>query len=134
MKKICSSIFRVLVIPYVMCGFVAAQNSYTLNGLSELKEFTAGSVEETVENLTLIEPEGSEMIPESEILKLTDRVKKITGTLTMEGLSQLTTTTGLIDVIDCCFIGIFILYNQVKQLKKRRGNTDGESSESVGRK
>ena len=72
MKKICSSIFRVLVIPYVMCGFVAAQNSYTLNGLSELKEFTAGSVEETVENLTLIEPEGSEMIPESEILKLTD--------------------------------------------------------------
>ena len=57
MKKICSSIFRVLVIPYVMCGFVAAQNSYTLNGLSELKEFTAGSVEETVENLTLIEPE-----------------------------------------------------------------------------
>ena len=73
MKKICSSIFRVLVIPYVMCGFVAAQNSYTLNGLSELKEFTAGSVEETVENLTLIEPEGSEMIPESEILKLTDR-------------------------------------------------------------
>ena len=89
MKKICSSIFRVLVIPYVMCGFVAAQNSYTLNGLSELKEFTAGSVEETVENLTLIEPEGSEMIPESEILKLTDRVKKITGTLTMEGLSQL---------------------------------------------
>ena len=105
MKKICSSIFRVLVIPYVMCGFVAAQNSYTLNGLSELKEFTAGSVEETVENLTLIEPEGSEMIPESEILKLTDRVKKITGTLTMEGLSQLTTTTGLIDVIDCSEAG-----------------------------
>ena len=105
MKKICSSIFRVLVIPYVMCGFVAAQNSYTLNGLSELKEFTAGSVKETVENLTLIEPEGSEMIPESEILKLTDKIKKITGTLTMEGLSQLTTTTGLIDVIDCSEAG-----------------------------
>ena len=45
------------------------------------------------------------MIPESEILKLTDKIKKITGTLTMEGLSQLTTTTGLIDVIDCSEAG-----------------------------
>ncbi len=45
------------------------------------------------------------MIPESEILKLTDRVKKITGTLTMEGLLQLTITTGLIDVINCSEAG-----------------------------
>ena len=67
MKKICSSIFRVLVIPYVMCGFVAAQNSYTLNGLSELKEFTAGSVEETVENLTLIEPRDDSRVRDFEI-------------------------------------------------------------------
>jgi hypothetical protein len=79
-----------------------AQASYILNGLSELQSFTANppSQKETVNNLTLIES-ATAPIPEAEIFKIVNRVEKITGTLTLQGLSLLTTTVGLIDAMDC---------------------------------
>ena len=106
MKNICSSFFSVLLLLCLFQGYVSAQNSYVLSGLSELTAFTSETTQEVVEDLTVIEPEGSEAIPESEIFKLADRVKQITGTLTLEGLTQLTTTIGLIDRIDCSQAGL----------------------------
>jgi hypothetical protein len=79
-----------------------AQANYTLNGLAELQLFTTNppSSKETVNNLTVAESAGT-AIPEAEIFKIVNRVEKITGTLTLQGLSLLTTTVGLIDAIDC---------------------------------
>ncbi|WP_286007774.1 T9SS type A sorting domain-containing protein [Barnesiella viscericola] len=110
MKNICSSFLSVLLLLCLFQGYVSAQNSYVLSGLSELTAFTSETTQEAVEDLTVIEPEGSEAIPESEIFKLADRVKQITGTLTLEGLTQLTTTIGLIDRIDCSQAG-FVFKN-----------------------
>ena len=94
------------------CGIRSlAQQSYTLSGLSELQSFTAvTSPKETVVNLTIVQPKGSTDIPEAEIVKVAGRVNKITGTLQLEGLSKLTTTVGLINVIDCSEAG-FVFKN-----------------------
>lgn len=93
-----------------LANFAVAQNSYTINGLAELQVFVAGGNNETVKNLIVIEPSGGTVISEAEIMKITQRVSKITGVLTFQGLTALTTTVGLIDVIDCSEAG-FVFKN-----------------------
>lgn len=110
MKKICYRFASTLLLVCIGCISVVAQESYVLNGLAELQAFTATTGKVIVKDLTLIEPANNEAIPESEVMKLADRVEKITGTLTLEGLTLLTTTVGLIDKIDCSEAG-FVFKN-----------------------
>lgn len=123
-----TSLYKILLL---LCFFVScsafAQSDYTLNGLSELQAFTATSGKITVNDLTLIEPSGGTAIPEAEIMKLTNRVEKITGTLTLQGLTQLTATVGLIDVIDCTGAG-FVFKSCPELVNMNAFSTEGKFS------
>ena len=103
MKQKKHSIIIILLLIFAGNNALVAQ-SHTLNGLSELQAFTATTGTETVQDLTIIEIAGT-AIPEAEIFKVANRVGKITGTLTLQGLTALTTTIGLIDKINCADAG-----------------------------
>lgn len=76
----------------------------TICGSHELASFLEGEGKVSVDSLTITESD-SVIIAESELLKLSTRISKIKGKLTLQGLSTITTLTGLVDAIDCSEAG-----------------------------
>ena len=101
-RRITLSLLPIII---VANSFTLVSNDITLTSLEELQMFTSESDPLIVENFTIIEPETGPAFPEEEIMKISQRVQKVTGTFTLDGLTQLTTITGLIDKINCSQAG-----------------------------